>query len=326
MPELEALAPCVRCWFSSRDERPRCGRARGRISPWGSEASTRRAASPHAAGVSTASPDTCRCSSGVRSRRSKASSAAMRPRGRGACCAPAGSRRMWPAHPGAHLYEVALGVPEALQDRRPEVEALRALGYVCLALGEHAGSARSFPALAGAAEAEFDQAGATAASEGWVRWPWRRDNGAARRRGTAGTATRRSRERPAARRPLERQLGVLARKQRDLAAPAICCGGTGALRSGRLADEMARVLNEQGQLDAQLGRYTAASAAYREALPGRKEPRAIRAWSSPSVSTWRSWTSRRADCSRPRRSCAARSRRPSPATASVAWALYLTHR
>jgi tetratricopeptide (TPR) repeat protein len=29
---------------------------------------------------------------------------------------------------------------------------------------------------------------------------------------------------------------------------------------------MARVLNEQGQLDAQLGRYTAASAAYREAL------------------------------------------------------------
>src|SRR5258708_14227109 len=41
-------------------------------------------------------------------------------------------------------YEVALRVAEALQDRRPEVEALRALGYVCLALGEYAAGARHF--------------------------------------------------------------------------------------------------------------------------------------------------------------------------------------
>src|SRR5213078_5216656 len=39
-------------------------------------------------------------------------------------------------------------------------------------------------------------------------------------------------------------------------------------------DEMAGVLNEQGRLDAELGRYTAASAAYREALAWvQREPR-----------------------------------------------------
>src|SRR5260370_1415840 len=63
-------------------------------------------------------------------------------------------------------YEVALGVAEALQDRRPEVEALRALGYVCLAMGEYAAGARHFQRSLALAEAEFDQAGATAASEG----------------------------------------------------------------------------------------------------------------------------------------------------------------
>src|SRR5256885_16846216 len=63
-------------------------------------------------------------------------------------------------------YEVALRVAEALQDRRPEVEALHALGYVCLALAEYAAGARHFQRSLALAEAEFDQAGATAASEG----------------------------------------------------------------------------------------------------------------------------------------------------------------
>src|SRR5258708_21969044 len=63
-------------------------------------------------------------------------------------------------------YEVALRVAEALQDRRPEGEALRALGYGCLALGEYAAGARHFQRSLALAEAEFDQAGATAASEG----------------------------------------------------------------------------------------------------------------------------------------------------------------
>ncbi len=66
---------------------------------------------------------------------------------------------------------------------------------------------------------------------------------------------------------LERQLGVLARKQRDLAAAGdLLRRARERFEAAGLADEMARVLNEQGQLDAQLGRYTAASAAYREAL------------------------------------------------------------
>src|SRR5256885_6845735 len=41
--------------------------------------------------------------------------------------------------------EGALRVAETLQDRRPEGEGLRALGYGCVALGEHAASARPFP-------------------------------------------------------------------------------------------------------------------------------------------------------------------------------------
>jgi len=66
----------------------------------------------------------------------------------------------------------------------------------------------------------------------------------------------------------------LARKQRDLAAAGDflrrarerfeAAGRLGGEAEG--GEEMARVLNEQGRLDAQLGRYTAASAAYREAL------------------------------------------------------------
>src|SRR6266536_427467 len=41
-------------------------------------------------------------------------------------------------------YEVALRVAEGLRDRRPEVESLRALGYVCLALGNYADGSRYF--------------------------------------------------------------------------------------------------------------------------------------------------------------------------------------
>jgi tetratricopeptide (TPR) repeat protein len=60
---------------------------------------------------------------------------------------------------------------------------------------------------------------------------------------------------------------VLARKQRDLAAAGdYLRRARERFESSDQPDEMARVLNEQGRLDAQLGRYTAASAAYREAL------------------------------------------------------------
>src|SRR2546423_1333232 len=63
-------------------------------------------------------------------------------------------------------YELALSVAEALQDRRPEVEALRALGYLCLRLGQHVEGARQFQRAFALAEAEFDQAGTIAACEG----------------------------------------------------------------------------------------------------------------------------------------------------------------
>jgi len=165
-------------------------------------------------------------------------------------------------------YEVALHVAEQLQDRRPEVEALRALGYVRLALGEYAEGARHFQRSLALAEGEFDQAGATAASEGLGE--------AALAQGQwAGTHAWYSRglrladaaqDAPRAGR-LERQLGVLARKQHDLAAAGdYLRRARERFESAGPPDEMARVLNEQGRLEAQLGRYDAASAAYREAL------------------------------------------------------------
>src|SRR5207253_4517822 len=63
-------------------------------------------------------------------------------------------------------YDLALSVAEALQDRRPEVESLRALGYLCLRLGQHGEGARQFQRAFALAEAEFDQAGTIAACEG----------------------------------------------------------------------------------------------------------------------------------------------------------------
>jgi len=148
------------------------------------------------------------------------------------------------------------------------VEALRALGYVRLALGEYAEGARHFQRSLALAEGEFDQAGATAASEGLGE--------AALAQGQwAGTHAWYSRglrladaaqDAPRAGR-LERQLGVLARKQHDLAAAGdYLRRARERFESAGPPDEMARVLNEQGRLDAQLGRYDAASAAYREAL------------------------------------------------------------
>lgn len=165
-------------------------------------------------------------------------------------------------------YEVALRVAEALQDRRPEVEALRALGYVCLALGEYAAGARHFQRSLALAEAEFDQAGATAASEGLgeaalAQGQWA---GAQAWYSRGLRLAEAAQDAPRAGR-LERQLGVLARKQRDLAAAGdYLRRARERFESGDDTEEMARVLNEQGRLDAQLGRHSAASAAYREGL------------------------------------------------------------
>ncbi len=165
-------------------------------------------------------------------------------------------------------YEVALRASQALQDRRPEVESLGALGRLSLALREYTDAARHFQRSLALAEAEFDQAGAIAACEGlghaalWEgQWPGAQAWFARGLRLADASGDRRALGR------LERQLGVLACKQGDLAAAGEHVRKAREwLETADAPDEMARALSTQGQLDAQLGRHAAASAAYREAL------------------------------------------------------------
>jgi tetratricopeptide (TPR) repeat protein len=66
--------------------------------------------------------------------------------------------RAWYAH--------GLGLSEALRDRRPEIEALCALGRSALASGDARGGAKEFQRALALAEAERDQAGAIEACAG----------------------------------------------------------------------------------------------------------------------------------------------------------------
>src|SRR5256884_5033079 len=165
-------------------------------------------------------------------------------------------------------YDVALRGSQALQDRRPEVESLRSLGELFLRLGQYAEGARHFQRALAIAEAEFDQTGAIAACEGlgdaalaqsqWTgaqAWYAR-----GLRLATAGGDQRQIGR-------LERDLGVLARHQGELTvAGEHLRRARECFESGDAAEEMAGLLNTQGQLEAQLGRPQAASGAYREAL------------------------------------------------------------
>ena len=63
-------------------------------------------------------------------------------------------------------YTQALGLSDALRDRRPEIEALCALGRVTLGSGDASGSAREYQRALALAEAERDQAGAIEACAG----------------------------------------------------------------------------------------------------------------------------------------------------------------
>jgi tetratricopeptide (TPR) repeat protein len=166
-------------------------------------------------------------------------------------------------------YEVALALAEGLQDRRPEVETLLALGHVCLAVASYAEGARHYQRALVLAEAEFDQAGAIDASVGLGSVALERAEWAgaqawyarALRLVEAGGGDRLRVGR------IEHQLALLARRLGDLAAAG------DHLRRARecfealaLGREMAGVLDAQGQLDAALGRHGPAAAAYREAL------------------------------------------------------------
>ena len=173
-------------------------------------------------------------------------------------------------------YRVALGIAAGLQDRRPEVETLAALGHVCLSLGRYEDAARHYQRGLALAEAEFDQAGAIAAALGlgavalergeWagVQAWYNRSLRQAEAAGDAGLLGR-----------IHHSLGELARRRGDPTA------ATDHLRQARESLEaagdgqhVARVLNTQGQVDAALGRGVAATAAYREALAwGRRGER-----------------------------------------------------
>ena len=165
-------------------------------------------------------------------------------------------------------YEVALALAEALQDRRPEVETLLALGHVCLALGQYADGARHYQRALVLSEAEFDQAGAVDASVGlgnaaFERAEWAGAQAwyarALRLTEAGGDRLRLGR--------IEHRLGLLARRQGDLAAAGDhlrrARESLEPLGAGR---EMARVLDAQGELDAALGRPGPAAGAFREAL------------------------------------------------------------
>ena len=163
---------------------------------------------------------------------------------------------------------LALGVAETLQDRRPEVEVLHALGYLALRRGQHTEGARHFQRALALAEAEFHKAGAIAACEGL-------GNAVLAQADWAGSHAWYSRGLRLAQESddaaqigrLDRRLGVLARKQGDLAAAGdYLRRARERFETAGPADEMARTLRAQGQLDAELGRHPAAAAAFREAL------------------------------------------------------------
>lgn len=175
-------------------------------------------------------------------------------------------------------YEVALTLAEGLQDRRPEVETLMALGHVCLELGQYPEGARHYQRALVLSEAEFDQAGAVDASVGlgnaaFERAEW---DGARAWYSRALRIMEAGDDRLRLGR-IEHRLGLLARRQGDFAAAG------DRLRRAReyfealgAGTEMARVLDAQGELDAALGRPGPAAAAYREALAWvrRDEPEA----------------------------------------------------
>lgn len=165
-------------------------------------------------------------------------------------------------------YQVALGLAEALHDRQPELQSLRALGRLCVALGRHVEAARHFQRSLALAEAEFDQAEAVAACQGLGDVSLAQGQLA----GAQAWYERGLRLAEASSDPrqvgrVELQLGVLTLEQGNLAgAGAHVLRAREYFESTGATDEMVRALTVQGRLEARLGRLTAAFAAYREAL------------------------------------------------------------
>jgi tetratricopeptide (TPR) repeat protein len=173
-------------------------------------------------------------------------------------------------------YEVALGVAEALQDRRPEVEALLAIGAACVTIGAAVDGARAYQRGLALAESEFDQDGAIAACEGLGRSAFERGEWAGAQAWMArGLRLAEASGDPVRVGRLHRRLGVLADRQGDLvSAGDHLRRAREAVEPSGDAREMARILDAQGVLDARGGRADVAIAAYREALAWtrRREP------------------------------------------------------
>jgi tetratricopeptide (TPR) repeat protein len=165
-------------------------------------------------------------------------------------------------------YDSALGVAEALPNRRPEVESLRALGELDLGLGRPLEGARHYQRALALAEAEFDQVGAVAACEGLgdaalaqAQWP------GAQAWYTRGLRLAQESEQASAIGRLLHRLGRLAALQGDRTAAAEQLRAAAErFVAGNAAKEMAQVLNSRGTLEADAGQATIAAASYREAL------------------------------------------------------------
>ncbi|MBI4420420.1 MAG: tetratricopeptide repeat protein, partial [Gemmatimonadetes bacterium] len=165
-------------------------------------------------------------------------------------------------------YEVALALSEGLQDRRPEIEALRVLGALGLRQGRYGSAARAFQRSFVLAEAQFDQPGAIAACQGLgnvetAQGQWQ----GARAWYGRGLRLAEASGDGLSVGQLQHQLAALALRQGDHAAATEHLGRA-RQRFEELGNavEMARLLNTEGLLEADLNRQGRASGAYMEAL------------------------------------------------------------
>ncbi len=165
-------------------------------------------------------------------------------------------------------FATALEIAEALQDRRPEIEVLLALGRLCMYTGRYDEAARRHQRALALADAALDPAGATAACEGLgavsvETGEWRGAHAwYARALRIAEEADDRSRVAF-----IRHATGEYLRRRCELESAAI------ELELAREAFEvlgnthqLARVLCTQGLLAADRGQTDRAAAAYREAL------------------------------------------------------------
>ena len=171
-------------------------------------------------------------------------------------------------------YQVALTLSQPLTERRPEIEALNALGQVGLVLGRFADAARQFQRAFALAEAVFEPLAAIAACEGLGeatlaqgQWTGARAWNARGLRLAEASAD----PEPAAR--LERRLGALALSRGEFSVAGEHLRRARArLEDGVSPSEMARVLVDLGRLEGRLGRAAAAASAHAEALAWAGRP------------------------------------------------------